>query len=211
MRKFAIGIPTINQAEYLIPNLISYLENDFKEIDIFLIDNGNQDFSKVEHYDRLTIVRSQTNLGVAQSWNDLCICIFKKHQWALILNDDVYSGLVSNDIHKILDKHRYAGFIQPTTTWCQFLITIDTFYHVGYFDANFYPAYFEDNDFAYRLKLDGYHVQCLPELVPQVFNNSMSVKKDPSLNLQFNVNRVRYIEKWGGEPGKETFKTPFNK
>jgi hypothetical protein len=39
---FAIGIPTLNRADLLVPSLLKYI-NDFPGVKIFVLDNGNQD------------------------------------------------------------------------------------------------------------------------------------------------------------------------
>ena len=42
---FAIGIPTLNRSDLLLPTLIKYVTEDFKDIEIHIIDNGKQDLS----------------------------------------------------------------------------------------------------------------------------------------------------------------------
>ena len=42
IRKFAIGIPTLNRADLLQASLDKYAI-DFSDVEIFVIDNGNQE------------------------------------------------------------------------------------------------------------------------------------------------------------------------
>jgi hypothetical protein len=94
----------------------------------------------------------------------------------------------------------------------------------GYvFDPHFFPAYFEDNDMHYRVQLayEDVHKQMIKypntfhtgslEMNPQVFRNSMTIKKDPKINSGFGSNQTYFVRKWGGMPGHEKFKLPFNK
>lgn len=81
----------------------------------------------------------------------------------------------------------------------------------GHFDENFTPAYFEDNDMAYRLKLHGakfgnrldagiYHKGS----VTQNWGGQQVVSGD-----MFRANQSYYELKWGGRPGQERFIRPF--
>ena len=81
---------------------------------------------------------------------------------------------------------------------------------VGPFDEDFYPAYFEDNDYEYRIKLDEHcEVQIDSILNPTTYRNSMTIQKDPTLNKDFQTNQDRYVRKWGGKPSFEWYKKPF--
>ena len=89
--------------------------------------------------------------------------------------------------------------------------TIDT---IGWFDENFSPAYFEDNDYHHRIHCAGFITANLGS-APMLHKSSVSRKierKDAPLvtHEMFENNRAYYKSKWGGGPGKEVFKTPFN-
>ena len=60
------------------------------------------------------------------------------------------------------------------------------------------------------MQLAGINIKYEEALNPQVYLNSQSTLKDPLLG-DYIANREYYINKWGGEPTKETYKTPFNK
>jgi GT2 family glycosyltransferase len=94
---------------------------------------------------------------------------------------------------------------------CVFAIHRNTYTLVGQFDEAFYPAYFEDNDYKYRLKLKNVDSQIQTFLDPIIYRNSMSMQKDKALASGFMKNRDYYIAKWGGRPGEEKFDKPFNK
>lgn len=205
---FAIGIPTINRADLLNPVLEKYII-DFPNTHMLVIDNGNQ--SIIEHK-RVMVYRPGENFGVARSWNYLCKQVFNVLQlpYALILNDDIYLGKFEHQIRDCIETLQQEWLLTNTGTWCTYIMPARTFGRVGEFDENFKIAYFEDNDFAYRLKLAGIEHFPTKGLAPLTFINSGSVQKDAGLNKMFEHNRHYYIRKWGGPPGEEKYKKPFN-
>lgn len=206
-KTFAIGIPTINRYDLLQPSLVKYFQ-DFNQTEIVIIDNGNQGI-KVEG-DGIEIIKQERNLGVSGSWNLLCDRIFEKHDYAVILNDDIYLGKTDSQIRLFLFENSIWDFYVGTGTWCAFILPKKTWKSVGRFDENFYPAYFEDNDYHYRMKLQKKTYFQSEFLNPEVYRNSQTIAKDASLNNHFKDNQNYYVKKWGGEPGKELFATPEN-
>lgn len=206
---FFIGIPTVNRADLLNEALKKYVI-DFPNTKIIIVDNGRQNIWR--DHKNIWIAKQQKNLGVAGSWN-----LLLKHQlkiWdnALILNDDIYLGKTEEDINVILELFENDDMILGKgVNWSVFLIRKRLVEQIGYFDENIYPAYFEDNDFAYRMYLAGKTKVNTEMLNPVIYRNSMTIQKNPELNHNFEKNRQYYISKWGGEPTKETFTKPFNK
>jgi GT2 family glycosyltransferase len=212
MTSFAIGIPTLNRNDLLTPALSKYVV-DFPRIKIHIIDNGSQDIISPTPSVKIHVMPE--NMGVATSWNFLCEQIFRDHDVAFILNDDIYWGASSTySVLRFIEDtfiEQGAGFVHCEKTWCVFAITKDTFKKVGNFDGNFFPAYFEDNDYAYRMKLAGIRVLSSPFLFPVIYRNSMTLQRDKTVNDNFMKNHDYYIAKWGGRAGLEKFLTPFNK
>ncbi len=214
---FAIGIPTLNRADLLIPTLEKYIK-DFPNTKIYILDNGNQEeisHKKNPHpvFDNINILRfsAEKNLGVAASWNLLCKWIFIGNDFAIIMNDDIYWGANEKEVDEHLTKYERQRFFSNPVDWCNFIIPKKTFRYVGEFDESFYPAYCEDNDYAYRMKLSGIRPYKTTFLLPSVHRASQTLEKDSSISLAYVKNKKKYIEKWGGEPDFERFATPFNK
>lgn len=206
---FAIGIPTINRWDLLRPSLNKYVGIDFPGVDIYIIDNGNQGIKGAyDEYPNVHIIEMESNLGVAASWNMLCDLIFKKYKFAFILNDDVYSGLNTGQVNTFL---YVDAMVSGKKEWCSFILPQSVFNKVGRFDEEFFPAYYEDNDYAYRMRLANVVVMYDGRLTPEIYQRSSSVTKDPSLNSTFKRNMQYFEDKWGGAPGKETFTVPFNR
>jgi len=210
MQDLCILIPTINRKDLLMKALNSYAES-MPEVTKLILDNGNQDIPCVD--DNTWVWESKENLGVAGSWNYLINkAILNDFKYFLILNDDVILQKKEHEIRDILKKGTNEHFYicRPFYNWSSFLLTKKVYEKVGAFDEQFKKAYFEDNDYMYRMKLTGVPIKYVDELNPDIYLNSQTIEKNPQLN-GYVTNKEYFIQKWGGVPESETFKTPFNK
>lgn len=208
--KLLIGIPTINRADLLNAALEKYHEC-YPNLDIVVVDNGvNQNIDT--RNPKLRVFVQTSNLGVAASWNVILRTAFTEgYTHALILNDDIELVMAEADLLGHISKYADNTFLVQLGTWCSFVVPKKVYDEVGPFDEQFFPAYFEDNDYAMRIKLDP-NVQIAWEggLCPTLYRNSMTIQRDNTLNRNFMNNRQKFIAKWGGEPGHETFTKPYN-
>lgn len=204
MKKLAVGIPTYNRYDLLEPCLGKY-SVDFPDSQIYIVDNGRQNISTLG----INVIENSENIGVGASWNQLCQEIFRNYEYALILNDDIYLGKNQDQVLGLLDKKK-AKFIRATPDWCAFVIHKSVYDSVGPFDECFLPAYFEDKSYEYRMKMLGVNILKHPDLNPIIYRSSMTIEKDKSILEDSKKNKKLYLEMWGGEPGKEKFKKPFN-
>lgn len=202
---FQIGIPTLNRADLLTAPLHFYSTQDFPDTKIYVVDNGNQELPS---HPNLEIIKNEKNVGVGASWNMLCDKIFEKSDYALILNDDIYLGKSTQYINNIINKYP-NHFLTPTPDWCAFILPRKIWETVGRFDECFFPAYYEDNSYAYRMKLmRKIHIKT-PLLNPFVYKSSQTLEKDLSIMDARLTNKELYIKMWGGEPMKEKFTIPY--
>jgi len=213
--QFAIGIPTINRADLLQPALEKY-SRDFQNTAIYIVDNGHQQFDTSRFGPNVFFTSNETNAGVSGSWNQLLDKIYngvagftEGARNAVMLNDDIYLGLIEYEIASFIIKSDYQ-FAVSEQNWCIWMMPEIVHRKVGAFDETFFPAYYEDNDYYMRLKLAGFKPEKYPLLNPKEYRNSATIEKDPSLNTRFDLNKQHYIDKWGGEPGNETFLVPYN-
>jgi GT2 family glycosyltransferase len=207
--KLIIGIPTLNRADLLNEALEKYFE-DFKDIEIFIVDNGNQ--SVITREEKFAIYRPAENLGVAKSWNmimDYADKVDATH--VLMLNDDIYLGRTEHEIKMVIRNNQNADFINSFQNWCSYILTVDVWKKAGKFDEEFFPAYFEDNSFDYKMTLINAQKTWTSFLDPFTYRNSMTIAKDPTLNNRFEQNRQLYVQMWGGLPAEEKYVTKFNK
>jgi len=234
MKKFAIGIPTLNRADLLIPALEKYIK-DFCECEVvkennmtsykyssvafFIIDNGNQEDLQKWVAEKNTDIKvwihyyaPTKNYGVAKSWNYLCDTIYLNgYEWALILNDDIYLGYDEHLVNNVINDYPNHSLIQSNLNFSVILLGKEMYEDIGRFDEEFYPAYYEDSDYLYRMKLKGIRQEVDLRLNPKDARVSQTYEKAPEfVNNAMKYSRLRYIEKWGNLPLLETYKTPFN-
>jgi GT2 family glycosyltransferase len=208
MAMIALGIPTINRADLLQEALEVYKETWYGR-HVYIVDNGHQQITTTASNQK--VLTMPHNLGVSGSWNLLCQTLFAKgYTHVALLNDDIIWRKTADEIEEYIDANP-NDFYLGLGTWCLFVIPLTTWEKVGKFDEQFFPAYFEDNDYCLRMRNDGLKRDMSPFFNPEVFRNSQTIAKDPTLNGNFDRNRQLFMDKWGGSPGNETYKTPYNK
>lgn len=221
--KLLIAIPTLNGAERvhrLLEDIqASVLPRVIDRVDVLVIDNGRCLGSRTTP-SGLEIVVPRYNLGVAASWNLAMRRARNTEAGLLIANDDIRLGphAIEQLVHAIMysaeafiiagpAKHVFSCFILDATR---------ALVNVGEFDEQFYPAYWEDNDYEHRLKLAGLDILHVPDLDGFVHHGSatkrqMSNNALAAFDRQYARSRELYIAKWGGTPPRgELFTRPYD-
>lgn len=167
------------------------------------------------------------NIGVSRGWNQ-CFdrALAAGVDNLIISNDDIV--FEPGSIQTLIDNfHPDDDLITMTNTrdgvsgtgWSDsadfscFLVCPQRFVpKLGAFDENFSPAYFEDNDMAYRINLSGgRYRQILDARMYHAGSVTQNFNGIPVVTGQmFEANRNYYNLKWGGNPTEEKFSTPFN-
>lgn len=208
--KFCILIPTINRADLLLEALPVYKEI-YPTTQIYVLDNGNQGIPQIS--DNINILIPVPRFqGVAASWNMLIdYAIHNGQKNFLVLNDDIILKAGEGLISEIIARWGENTFHRPRPfyNWSAFIFNKKIYEQVGGFDENFKKAFFEDNDYEYRMKCKNITIRYEDALNAEVYRNSMTIQKDPLLG-DYVANRDYYLKKWGGLPNEETYKTPFN-
>lgn len=215
--KHYIVAPAIN-----VENTVGFLDSLDPEIikqRVILIDN-------TEHADIKAAVGGGVavwhlpfrNIGVAASWN-----------WGAVhalAHGATFVTLASTSMRLTPDGGRalcdIADFAADHDQWLYgfeslngwHLITLGrkTFDEVGFFDEQFHPAYFEDNDYIHRMRLAGIlepadgdrsqrKIPWVPTLRYESMGDGLAIKS--GVHADLDANRRRYIAKWGGPPGEE--------
>ena len=220
MKKIGIIIPVLNQFELAIKALESIKISKNFNYQIFIIDNWSE------------------NQGVAKSWNlGVKKAIENKCDYFLILNDDIilspytiehmcniieyddialvtatdYKHTHTSEQIKDLEKQNHEIDILDAPDFACFLISNETYEKIGEFDEGLYPAYFEDNDYCYRIILSG--LKCIRSQ-NSVFYHYGSQTQNSGERIvshdEFDKNKEYYKNKWGGEPGAEVHTHPWN-
>jgi len=124
-------------------------------------------------------------------------------------------GLNPNEIGRLVSKDKEGVNEAPNPHFSCFCVSKECWEIVGMFDEEFAPAYFEDNSFAYRMKLLGIPAIVLPTAM--FFHYGSKTQREASENGQpivngglFENNRATYIRMWGGQPDHEKFLNPYN-
>lgn len=81
---------------------------------------------------------------------------------------------------------------------------------IGYIDVNFYPAYYEDNDYVRRAVHANLKSCTLGNAIYFHFwSRTIHQETGGSTHKYFQMNRNFYTLKWGGDFGREQYELPF--
>lgn len=165
--------------------------------------------------DGLTYLRPLTNLGYTGAINAVISQTYEAHWWMWSSNDIVFGPEDLSNIAQLMDKDERARLVTNGFTWgalnrgCVDL--------AGLFDEwNFWPIYFDDQDYLRRCKLaqvDWVPYQGMVEHGADGHLNSLAIKSDAGAaagnSRSWTLNHQAYISKWGGDIGREKFDTPW--
>ena len=211
-----LGIPTLVCYDRLTALIESAERGSVRPEKYVIVDNG-RGLQSYWTYERprkgppvvnMEIAVPAENLGVARSWNWLLR--HAGNDSIVISNDDILLGEHTlRDFERTLPEHAFVA----SEGFSLFGMTPACREKVGWFDENFYPAYFEDCDYHYRMHLAG-----LPGFGidrPASHARSSTLATAPPLERQkidhgFMKNREYYRQKWGGFQGEEKFTVPFD-
>lgn len=179
------------------------------------------------------------NIGVSPAWNrGIKQAILEGADYILVINDDIlFSPQTIDALVDHLDKYKNAVMatgankrheIEPDAIldypivteesisqgpdFSCFMIRPSTIDEIGWFDEEFAPAYFEDNDYHYRIKLAGKTADATT-LAPFYHYGSVTQNSEPLGVVKgpvFERNRDYFASKWGAYPEHEIYKTPYN-
>lgn len=172
-----------------------------------------------ELLDNLLLVdNTEHNRGVAGSWNLGVDRMFKQRaDWLVVLSAGIR---FDPDIggRDFLDQMEQApsGWAGVEAGhgmgWHLIAFRRRVFRMIGRFDENFFPAYWEDNDFARRMILATSNEGPLWTKVPcnvslQGFSHGVDLG---GADTKPHLMAAYYQAKWGSMPGGEFYTTPFN-
>jgi len=202
-----------------------------------------QDFANRKLPGRMAVKHNDQNKGCAGGWNDgVAYGMENGFTHFLILNNDTLIGphtlqrlydrmakggaalasavdvtrelVIPNDV---LDPGNAVN-AKPDTeaphpNFSCFMIDRATVETVGYFDEEYFPAYYEDNDYHYRIKLAGLEAiaTTTATFIHYGSRTQNQLAGSPIVpGERFRANEAFFARKWGGPPGRETYTTPFN-
>lgn len=167
------------------------------------------------------------NIGVSRGWNaGLSRALEVGADVTIISNDDAYP--YQGTVRKLVDNIDRFDLISATNyrdvpesdedsfdnhpDFSMFAVSTEQFVHkFGFFDENFSPAYFEDNDMARRILISGgSYGRMLNAGMHHVGSVTQNMDAPVVTSEMFEENRRYYIQKWGGNPLQEKYSHPFN-
>lgn len=212
-------VPTIRRYDLLAQLLVPSAERNTRPPDrYYIIDNGGGLDAAAYGLptEKTTVFNPGRNLGVAASWNQAHRA---NEEWVIMACDDM--DLYSTTIEALIaaaETHPEIGFFFPQmnahTMFGVYLQRRWCFEKVGPYDENFWPAYYEDNDYCRRLELAGMSTMEVPNCgMNHVVSATLKTYNEDEMaahHARFEALGEYYQRKWGGMPHRETYTVPFD-
>lgn len=150
------------------------------------------------------------NLGVARAWNvGACEVLERGLDYLVICSASMRFGPILHTTWRAqIEEFWGARVIEAQThSWHAIALHRSTFERIGLFDPAFYPAYIEQIDWCYRLRMVGWE----QGFVRITFNAmSMGVAMHaPLVSCPAAPLLGHYRSKWGGDKGEERWTLPY--
>lgn len=207
-----LGVPTLCCYDRLDALLRSAEAGAVRPSGYIVVDNGGKAIEKHETAELVLpentrVVMPRRNLGVAASWNLIMRIVGGP---VAISNDDI-----ELDVETFGNLARGVSEARLVTSlgFALFAITPECVEKVGWFDERFYPAYYEDVDYHYRVVRSGIRSIGVPP--PRAHAGSSTIREMPSwqrseIDAGYMKNEAYFRRKWGGPPGQEVYTEPFD-
>lgn len=222
---FVLGIPRCNEPTALFDETLRAVRaSTVAPAHTVVVDNGDLRFAGSAS--TAVVVRPSVNVGRAGAWNIVLRLTFETLNLgsAILLDNDC--AVAPDTFERMLASP--AGIVCAHGFSC-FRLDESTWRSVGEFDEEFWPISWEDDDYRRRLTLAGVAVEEWPleersRPSPGRVTYASGIthggpwphgyqgwsdRKLARFREQLEANRKRYVQKWGGPPGKETLATPF--
>jgi len=196
-----LGIPTLCRYDLLLRLVRSAEAGSLRPSGYIIVDNGGGlpegELRALLGARFLEIVRPDKNIGVAASWN--LIIDRAAPEDVIISNDDIVLG---KDTFREMASALEDSLFVEGDGWALFGQQHQLVHLVGYYDENFWPAYYEDVDYDLRLARAGIR-PFRPVLSEPVHHEgwatTTSLGSPEWLRLGRERNHAYFISKWGGE------------
>ena len=188
---------------------------------IYVIDNGSKDGTPdfFRNNPRIELTEFNDNRGVAHAWNlGLRRAFSDGFGRALVMNNDI---VLASDTVPALERglERHGGIVSAHTVaamsamylierksmvyglpvdYSCFMLGAETFERVGPFDEQFWPAYFEDQDFDCRAESMGIPRGYVGDAVAVHFvSQTLQGGHVPEHAAYFERNQRLFLARWG--------------
>jgi len=210
-----LAITVLNRYDLLRQQLDSLAHGTVKPPRILILDNGGRFQEAIKEgmmplWERTAVMGTDEERALARSWNHAVRWGLTNHDAVVIANDDLTWGKTA--YRALAEGIRYGEPDMATSEsvggFVCFALTKEMVAEIGHFEERFFPAYFEDQDYRYRMKLAGFAPRSVPgcviEHVESASIQAMSADQKEIFKLHFQKNLSLYRQKWGGVVGEET-------
>lgn len=220
-----LGIPTLCRYDLLDDLLRSAEAGSLHPSGYVIIDNGGgygrSRLDAVLGPERAPVAELVTpgrNMGVAASWNWMLAEAEAANEPLVISNDDV--RFTRSTFADLASELATTAFVEGEG-WALFGQRPEVVRRVGYYDENFWPAYYEDVDYDLRLRRAGIvPVRVITEPFQHVGWATTRSQEDARWLAEGRERNHQYfLKKWGaesanprwnGHPGIQHYPEPFN-
>jgi len=217
-----IGIPVLNRGDLLFRCIRSI---DYPFDKLVIVNNGGDPGVKAvceqlgdELATKLTTYCPGRNLGVSASWNWIIQNFPNAEYWLLVGNDIMFTPGDLAKMDRFIREHLHYVTMPANQGHSLFAVTKHGWETIGAFDENYYPAYLEDSDHMYRVKLASAEWADVPDVhaihgeAPTFGSHTIYADRELfERNQQTHAANFEYYKtKWGGPPGAEIFAVPYN-
>jgi len=191
-------VPTLICYDLCVDMIKSAMNNTIQPDEYIVIDNGNGGFKDI--YDKSGLNLSNLKIiypgfkSVAQTWNWLLNNLSGN---LLIVNDDlILDPKLIETFLNYKNQEKDDKVVMYTNgninAYSLFMMDSSIMNKMGEFDENFIPAYYEDTDHHYRMKLLGLKRVDIPGLNTQHLDSSTKKELDKrNINKDFNANFLK--------------------
>jgi GT2 family glycosyltransferase len=179
-------VPTLTRHD-LLANMLASVDYPVKHL--VVIDNSGRGIvGGSGPWERMTVLPMPVNFGVAASWN-LALKMAHKEPYVLITSDDVTFPPGSLAAWDDISSEDAITLTATWPNWCTFTIGARIVHRVGVFDEGYFPAYFEDNDYARRMA----RADVNPLVGPAVLHSNSSTLNTPNADFA-NANHFSFVK-----------------
>lgn len=222
----------IESIDYPVDNYVLFNNGGSNEVVKYIDDLFKEDHPFIKNKQ---ICHLPSNLGVQAGWNLIIKSYMLAPYWIITSHDVSFTDGILEEMHEAA-KDIEVGMVYPNAgdfgwgSYDLFLIKDWVVQSVGLFDESFYPAYFEDFDYAIRLHnksiktITGLnHSYYHGDTTDYIESGSQTAKTSPLLAEKFNRSKemnLSYLQaKWGAnymtEDGEEytkiaPYSSPYN-
>jgi GT2 family glycosyltransferase len=188
---------------------IGSIRGSIVETQLVVVDNSVDGLDPLLAKRVFQYVRTGVNLGCSASWN-------VGRAWALRLKTPLVicsEAVVFRDggvcAQTMAANTDFRTAHRARQAWHLLALHNETLRIVGPFDEGFWPIYFEDTDYEYRMRLRSFRMRVHD--LDESYSDKGHARswRDGWVDVEYPRQEAYYRAKWGGDPEKETFVFPF--